>query len=198
MNDFDKIIEIANQNNHMFQTNMIVEAGIRKERIREMIEEQKIKRIGRGHYILADSFIDPYFELQSLCPKGIFSYQTAAYLWGLISEPGSTIECTFPRGYHPTTIEIRKNTKFHYVTDERYSIGITDKTTPFGTRVRLYDKERIVCDFIKNKARCDIQIWGTVLNAYFRSHDKNIKNLIKYAKFYGILDELEMYVELLQ
>ena len=83
MNDYEKIIEIALQNNNIFKTKMIVDAGIRKERIRELLEQGTINRIGHGFYSLTETNRDQYYEFQQRCPKAIFSYGTAAYLWKL-------------------------------------------------------------------------------------------------------------------
>lgn len=198
MSDLEKIIEIGKLNHNMFKTKMIVDAGIRKEKIKELLEEGLIKRIGPGYYVLAETFVDRYYELQQRCPNGIYSFGTAAYFWGLLDYPPEEIECTFPRGYNASRLNLRFKTKFHFSPEEYYSIGIIEKESPFGTVIKVYDKEKVVCDFIKYKNRCDIRIWGSVLNNYFRCRDKDLKKLIKYAKTYGILEQLEMYVELLQ
>ena len=198
MSDLEQIIEIAKSNNNIFKTKMIVEAGIRKEKIKLLLDENRIKRIGPGYYALSDVFVDRYYELQQRCPKGIYSFATAAYFWGLLDSPPEKIECTFPRGYNASRLNLRFETKFHFAPEEYYLMGLTEKESPLGLNVKVYDKEKTVCDYIKYKNRCDIRIWGTVLNNYFKRRDKDLKKLIKYAKTYGILDELEMYVELLQ
>lgn len=198
MTDLEQIIEIGKRNNNIFKTKMIVEAGIRKEKIKVLLEEGRIKRIGPGYYTLTDTFVDRYYELQQRCPNGIYSFGTAAYFWGLLDSAPEQIECTFPRGYNASRLNLRFETKFHFAPEEYYAIGIVEKESPLGTLVKVYDKEKVVCDFIKYKSRCNVRIWGTVLNNYFRRRDKDLKKLIKYAKIYGILDELEMYVELLQ
>ena len=48
MTDYEKIIEIANQNSNVFKTKMIVNAGIRKEKIKKMLESGIVERIGHG------------------------------------------------------------------------------------------------------------------------------------------------------
>ncbi len=198
MSDLDHIIEIAMSNQNMFKTKMIVDAGIRKENIKVLLDNGRVKRIGPGYYALTDSFVDRYYELQQRCTKGIYSFGTAAYFWGLLDKNPEKIECTFPRGYNASRLNLRFDTKFHFAPEEAYQMGITEMKSPLGSLVKVYDKEKVVCDFIKYKSRCDIRIWGTVLNNYFKRRDKDLKRLIKYAKTYQIIDELEMYVELLQ
>ncbi len=198
MSEFDKIIELAKQNHNIIKTSMVVEAGIRKEKLKLWVEEKRIKRIGRGLYALSDSFIDRYFEFQVKCPKAVYSYNTSAYLCGLLEHPLDKMECTLPRGFNTSHIKSRFEVQYHFVTEEQYELGLVEIDSPFGSKIMAYDRERVVCDYIRHKARCDIQIWGSVLNGYFRSRNKDIKKLIRYAKFFNIMDELEMYVELLQ
>ena len=83
MTDHEKIIEIAKQHNNVFKTKMIVNAGIRKEKIKEMLDNGIIERIGHGFYSLSREDIDEYYEFQQRCPKGVFSYGTSAYFWNL-------------------------------------------------------------------------------------------------------------------
>lgn len=198
MSDLEEIIEIAKNNNNIFKTKMVVDAGIRKERIKELLDTGTIKKLGAGYYMISGEFVDRFYELQLRCPKAIYSYGTAAFLLGIIDSMPEEVECTFPRGYNASRLEFRFETKYHFVDEEYYSMGITEIITPYGSKIKVYDKERIVCDFIKNRARCDIRVWGSVLNSYFKRRDKDLKKLIKYAKAFHILDDLEMYVELLQ
>ena len=198
MSDYDKIIEIARQNNNIFKTKMVVDEGIRKERIKELLDNGKIRKLGGGFYMLEGAFVDRFYELQLRCPKAIYSYGTAAYLHGLIDKIPDELEATFPRGYNASRLDLRYDVRFHFIAEEYYKMGIIEINSPFGNPIRVYDKERVVCEFIKNKARSNIQVWGSILNAYFKRRDKDLKKLIKYAKAFHILDELEMYVELLQ
>ena len=46
MTDYEKIEEIARKNNNVFKTQMVIEAGIRKEKIREMLESGLIEKLG--------------------------------------------------------------------------------------------------------------------------------------------------------
>ena len=57
MSDFNKIKEIAMQNHGLFKTSHVVASGIRKERLKEWIEEKRIIRIERGVYSLFDPVI---------------------------------------------------------------------------------------------------------------------------------------------
>ena len=96
MTDYEKIEEIARKNNNVFKTKMIIEAGIRKEKIREMLESGLVEKLGHGLYSLSKEDVDEYFEFQQRCQKGIFSYGTSAYFWNLSDRVPNVLSCTVP------------------------------------------------------------------------------------------------------
>lgn len=197
MNDNDQIIEIAIQNNNVFKTKMIVEAGIRKERIKEVLEEGQIKRIDHGYYALVDANIDSFYAIQQRHSKGVFSYGTAAYLLEMIRKCPKTIDYTVPRGYNTSRFNMEPKLKYHYVLDSLFDIGMTEIVSPEGELVRVYDKERTICDFIRHRNRMDAKLYSEVLNSYFKGNDINAKRLIRYGKIFHVSKELELYMDVL-
>lgn len=69
MSDYDTILQIAKKNNGIFKTKMIVEAGIRKEKIKDLVESGKIERF---HYTLQDFYEIGLVEGHS--PQGFSIY----------------------------------------------------------------------------------------------------------------------------
>ena len=197
MTDYEKIIEIAKSNQNIFKTKMIVDAGIRKERIRELLEYGEIKRIGHGFYVLVGEKIDSYYELQQRIPKAVFSYETAAYLLGMTSKNPQIINCTVPRGHNTSKLKMRQNIKFHYVLQDLYEIGLMKVMSPQGNEIEIYDRERTICDFIRHRNRMNPQVYSEVLNTYFKSEEKDIRKLAKFGKQFRISQEIALYIDVL-
>ena len=51
-----------------------------------------------------------------------------------------------------------------------------------GNTVRIYDKERIVCDCLKYSGKMDKELFNKSIQGYVNDTRKNISNLMKYAK----------------
>ena len=198
MTDYERIVEIANENHNIFKTKMIVEEGIRKEKIRELLESGVIERVGHGMYSLSREDVDEYYEFQQRCPKGVFSYGTAAYFWNLSDRVPNILSCTVPRGYNTSRLKIDTKVRYHYISQELYSIGITEIISPQGANIRVYDRERTICDLVRDRKKVDMQLYSNALNVYFKSREKNIRRLMKYGKIFRITEELETYMEVLQ
>ncbi len=198
MTDYERIVEIANENHNIFKTKMIVEEGIRKEKIRELLESGVIEKVGHGMYSLSREDVDEYYEFQQRCPKGVFSYGTAAYFWNLSDRVPNILSCTVPRGYNTSRLKIDTKVRYHYISQELYSIGITEIISPQGANIRVYDRERTICDLVRDRKKVDMQLYSNALNVYFKSREKNIRRLMKYGKIFRITEELETYMEVLQ
>ena len=197
MNDYIRILEIAEQNQGIFKTKMIVDAGIRKERLRELLEQGEIKRIGHGYYVAAGAKCDAYYEIQERVSMAVFSYETAAYLWGMIKDNPVSFICTVPRGYNTSKLKLNQSVKYHYVLQEMYDIGLAQIDTQNGNRIVLYDRERTICDFIRHRNRINPRIYSEVLNYYFKSKEKDLRTLAKYGKDFHVAEEIALYVDVL-
>lgn len=198
MTDYERIVQIAIQNNNVFKTKMITAEGIRKEKIKKLLEAGVIERIGYGIYALGKEDIDEYYEFQQKCPKGVFSYGTSAYFWDLSDRVPNVLSCTVPRGYNTSRLKIDTKVRYHYIPKELYHIGITKTISPQGADVILYDRERTICDLVRDRKKVDMQLFSTALNQYFRSRERNMRKLVKYGKAFRITEELEKYMEVLQ
>ena len=77
-----------------------------------------------------------------------------------------------------------------------YDVGITEILSPQGAIVRLYDKERCICDLIRDKDKVDIQIYTQAIKDYFNTKADRRK-LLKYSKVLDVEDKVRTYMEVL-
>ena len=66
-----------------------------------------------------------------------------------------------------------------------------------GNLVRLYNKERCICDLIKDRKKYEVQLYQTAIKEYMSSKDKNLTLLVDYAVKLGVRDEVMVYVEIM-
>ena len=48
--------------------------------------------------------------------------------------------------------------------------------------VRIYDRDRTICDVLRNMSKMDKEIFNKAVQGYVKDTQKNIPNLMKYAK----------------
>ena len=79
---------------------------------------------------------------------------------------------------------------------EALLLGVINIKTKAGNYVKIYDKERTICDLIKYRDRIDQQIYYESIQNYFKSKT-NLNKLSKYATILGIKEELYDIINLM-
>ena len=49
-------------------------------------------------------------------------------------------------------------------------------------KIKVYDKERTICDIVKNRNNMDMEIFSKAIKNYIKSDNKKLNKLMKYAK----------------
>ncbi len=50
------------------------------------------------------------------------------------------------------------------------------------TKVRIYDRDRTICDVLRNMNKMDKEVFNKAIQGYVNDTKKNIPNLMRYAK----------------
>lgn len=192
----NKIIKLAEKNNGYIRTKEIVHNDISKNYLKELVDEKVLLKVKKGLYILSNYFEDEYFVFQSTNSNAIFSLETALYLHNYNDRVPTIYNITVPKNYGGN-LRKEKNVKLLYIKPELHNIGITEIESPLGNKIKVYDLERTICDIIKFKSKVDPEIFSKALKQYVKSKNKNLNNLIIYAKKLKIEDEVRKYMEVM-
>jgi len=196
MNFYDKILSIIEKNNGYVTTKEVVENGINKIFLTNMVRNGKLVRISRGYYGLPNYIEDDYYKLASKSKNARYSMATALYLHNLSDRTPLVYNITLPFGYNGA-LQKEKNVVLNFVNRKILDLGMIEITSPFGMRIKVYDIERTICDIIKNKNKMDAEIFSKALKEYAKSKNKNLNKLMKYAKVMNIEKKVSEYMEVL-
>lgn len=197
MADLESLKKIVRDNDYLY-TKDVTKAGIRREYLKKYLDRGSLIRESRGIYSFADSMSDEFALLQSRCKKGIFSYGTALYFHGLSDRFPQMISMTVPKNYNVFYLkEELLHVEFHRIKPSLWDIGIIEINSPQGGKIKIYNKERCICDIIRNRKRTDPQIFTQALKGYFASKDRDNIQLIEYAKKFHIENKVQEYMEIL-
>lgn len=184
----DIIKQIMNINNGMITTRMIEPLNISRQYLFIMEKNNEVEKISRGIYISPSTFEDCYYSFQQRYKKAIFSHMNALYFYGMTEEFPYTFTITVPQNYHVNTIN--KKCNVFYTSEDIYEMGITEMETPNGNKVRVYDRERCICDIIRSKGRMDLEQVKKTIRRYKQCKDKNLTKLSMYANKMGISEKI--------
>lgn len=196
MNEREAVLKLLEDNNGYITTSQVDEAGYQRRILRSLVSDNCIYRVERGIYALPDIWEDEMYFLQYRFSKGVFSNETALFIHGLTDRTPQALTMTFPQGYNAGGLK-KYNAKAKFVIKNIYDIGLTEVMSNCGNRIRVYDKERTLCDIVKGKNTCDIQIVNQAMKTYAASTEKNIAKLIEYAKDLRVKPKIVGYMEIL-
>ena len=158
-----------------------------------LAKEGKLFRVQKGIYITKDGDYDEYYFFQYQYRKAIFSYETALFLLGVTDKIPWRIDVTVYNGYKFN--EKQDTLNINYVKKSIYNLGIIQKKTMFGNTVNVYSYERILCDFISNKEKMDVEVYAKLIRSYSKYKDKDIHSLYEIARKMGIEDKVKEVME---
>lgn len=189
----DRLVE---EGNGYLRTALVLQNGVSKRTLSRYIQERQMERATHGVYMDKDAWPDDYFLLYLRNSRIVFSHESALYLNGLMDREPSTTTVTVPKTYNSTHIS-KLGVQVIHAKSEWYVVGLTNIQTNFGNTVPVYDRERTICDIVKNKKEFEIQTFQTAMKEYMSSRGKNLGNLISYAKVLGVESEVRMYTEVM-
>lgn len=189
----NKILKIMKKNNEIITPAQLEEKGISRVYLSRMEEEGIIERIDRGIYVTKDFKYDEYYLFQLKYPKAIFSYNTALYFYEMTERTPIKMDVTVYREYNPHRFKDLVNV--YKISKELYELGIVEKKSPQGMKVRTYNLERTICDIIKDKDSIDIEIRNKAIKKAIKSKEFNASKMFEYAKKMNIYDKVKNYME---
>lgn len=196
MNHSQQILDMAKQNNGVVTSSMVVEAGFSRGSLKYLADLGKLEKTVRGIYILPDVWEDEFVSLQERFKRGIYSLETALFLWNLTDRTPGIFHMTFPGTYNLSKPKA-EGILCSGAKEPYYSLGITKAQTPSGNAVAVYDAERTLCDVLRSRNRVDVGLVTDAFKRYAAQREKNIPLLSQYAKTLKVEQKLRSYLEVL-
>ena len=190
----ERLILYLNNNNGYIRTKDFAKINIARVYIPKFIDLGIIRKITRGIYIANNKLEDEYYIFQQKYKNSVFSYLTSLYLLEMSERTPNKLDVTIIKNYH---VSKNYNVNVHYVTKEKFDIGIIQIYSPYGNKIKVYNKERSICDMIKHSDEFELELYNKILVNYMKSKDKDLNKLVNYAKMFNIYDKVISILEVL-
>lgn len=196
MNISDQIIQLAKENNGVITSAVISEKGILRGNLKNLVDSGRLERTVRGVYILPEIWEDEFVNLQARFKKGIFSNETALFLWDLTDRTPNRYDMTFPGSYNLTNAK-KEGIVCLTVKNGWYNEGAVQVKSPGGNIITVYSMERTLCDILRKRNGVDTGVITEAFKCYMSRVDKNIPLLSEYAKKFRVEERVRRYLEVL-
>ncbi len=182
------VLKLFKQNNGYLSSADLQRYKVHTSIIRELIEQGRIERIKRGLYRLPpeelpqdQTFTHDYFDAAIAVPNGVFCLKTGLHYYGLTTYNPAQFDMAIPPTNRNTKV-LTTAVRFYRFQEPFYSSHIEHIKTPLFP-IKIYSKERTVCDVVRMRHIVGEDIAMEGLNTYMKQQKKDINQLLSIARF---------------
>ena len=151
--------------------------------IQQMLDEGLIERVKWGYYHwIEDQGKSEVLIINSLFPDAVLCMETALFYYGYSDRNPAQWNIAIDKNTS------RQRTKIDYPFVKAYrlepallTVGEAEGEID-SIKVRIYDRDRTICDVLRNMNKMDKEIFNKAIQGYVNDPKKNIPNLMRYAQ----------------
>lgn len=182
MYDVQYYKEIFDRYGGMMRTTQLAEEKVFYPQRQKLMEDGHIEKIRRGYYQWNSS--EDFSEVGTvtrLFPDAILCMDTALRYYGYSDRT--------PGDWHLAVSKDSGKSRFnidypfvkpYYIEPTVLELGLT-KGTMDGHEIRIYDKDRVICDCLRYRNKMDKEIFNKAIQNYIVDPEKSIPKLMEYA-----------------
>jgi len=194
MISYEEIKKIFIENNGIVGTSDLMKQGITIRHLNKLIDENKLFRIKKGVYQWIEQDVEECVIIFKLAPEAILCMESALYYHGYTDRVPNCFNIAVNRDSNKRKYKINYPiVKPYYVEAKYLNIGLMEGEIN-GTKVRVYDKERTICDVLRFVNKVDREIFNKALQNYIKDDTKNIQRLIEYSKEFKVYNKMQMWI----
>lgn len=182
MYDVQYYKEIFDRYGGMMRTTQLAEEKVFYPQRQKLMEDGHIEKVRRGYYQWNSS--EDFSEVSTvtrLFPDAILCMDTALRYYGYSDRT--------PGDWHLAVSKDSGKSRFnidypfvkpYYIEPTVLELGLT-KGTMDGHEIRIYDKDRVICDCLRYRNKMDKEIFNKAIQNYIADPEKSIPKLMEYA-----------------
>ena len=182
MRDLAKIQGVFHKYGGMMRTYQLSQEKIYYADIAFLLNEGAIEKVRTGYYQWVDyENLSEVATVVRLFPDGILCMDTALRHYGYSDRT--------PVDWHIAVNKYSNRSRFqidypfvkpYFVAPELLELGLCEQNID-GSAVRIYDKERVICDCLRYRNKMDKELFNKAIQGYINDTSKNIPRLMEYA-----------------
>lgn len=167
----------------MMRTTQLAEEKIFYPQREKLIAEGHVEKIRRGYYQWIDN--EDFSEIKTvirLFPDAILCMDTALRYYGYSDRTPGDWHLAVSKDSGKSRFKINYPfVKPYYMEPAVLEIGLTSVSMD-GHTVRIYDKDRLICDCLRYRNKMDKEIFNKAIRTYIDDPEKRIDKLMDYAE----------------
>ena len=175
--------EIFDRYDGMMRAKQLDEEKVFYAKRQKLIQNGYIEKVRTGYY----QWIDPedFSEVgtvKRLFPDAIFCMDTALLHYGYSDRTPMEWHLAVSKDSGKSRFKIDyPHVKAYYLEPTLLEMGLTTGEKD-GHSIRIYDRDRVICDCLRYRNKMDREIFNKAIRAYVTDPQKNIPQLLNYAE----------------
>lgn len=183
MTTHDEVKKIFELHGYVMRTAELRASKIYYEDIQRLMSDGVIEKIKQGYYHLIDENNDSEVRIiNRLFPDAVLCMNTALFYYGYSDRTPNEWHLAVNKDISKYRVKIDYPfIKTYFLEPEILSLGVAEGDID-NNIVRIYDKDRTICDCLRYMGKMDKEIFNKAVQGYVQDPKKNIPNLMRYAK----------------
>jgi predicted transcriptional regulator of viral defense system len=192
MKPIPEIRQLFDFHGGMLRTRELYAEKIFYKDVQQLVSDGLIEKIRYGYYQWVDDDNPSEARLvNQLFPDGILNMDTALFFHGYSDRT--------PLAWHIAVSKDSGKSRFkidypfvrpYFVEPPLLDVGLTSGDID-GNQMRIYDKERTMCDCLRYRNKMDREIFHKAIRSYVNDTSKNIPRLMKYADILRVTEPVK-------
>ena len=183
MKSIDEYKKIFDKYGGMMRSKQLQAENILYRPLQKLIQQGYVEKIRYGYYrwVISDDFSEVGIVIR-LFPDAILCMDTALRHYGYSDRT--------PADWHLAVSKDSGKSRFridypfvkpYYVEPSVLELGLTAGDID-GYEVRIYDKDRVICDCLRYRNKMDKEIFNKAIQNYIADPGKSVPKLLEYAE----------------
>jgi len=179
----DEIKKLFERHGYVMRTAELRAAKVYYEDIKRLMSDGLIEKIKQGYYHLVDENNDSEVNIiNRLFPDAVLCMNTALFYYGYSDRTPNEWHLAVNKDISKYRVKIDYPfIKTYFLEPEILPLGVAEGVID-NNIVRIYDKDRTICDCLRYMGKMDKEIFNKAVQGYVQDPKKNIPNLMRYAK----------------
>ena len=168
----------------LIRTSELNGLSIYSKEISELVQKGYIERVKQGYYRIVEHTEDHSEAklISQLYPDGIICMVSALFYYGYSDRTPINWDIAIDRNTSKARFNIDyPYVKPYYIDKAHLEYGVTEGRYE-DCVLKIFDRDRLICECIKHENKMDREIYNKAIINYINDSQKNITNLLEYAK----------------
>lgn len=181
--EIEQLRKLFSQHNYIMSTAELTASSLYYADIKFLMDKGLIEKVKRGYYHWVEDFGESEIVMiNRLFPDAVLCMETALFYYKYSDRNPAEWNLAIDKNVS------RQRTKIDYPFIKAYRVEPALVTLGETTGkidsvdVRIYDRDRTLCDVLRNMNKMDKEIFNKAIQGYIKDSKKSIPNLMEYAE----------------